>query len=182
MSYSPPTILSSNELPVLVAHPRSEFPEADTVLRTDNVSALRDALVAGTHPPASILHAAADAARILTGASGVAIAVRTRGLVACRARSGDIAPELGAPVNVDSGISGECLRTATILICSDTETDCRVDPDVCRILGIRSIAVVPLRGPMGIAGILEAFSVSPAAFGDEQINTLRGLAEIAESA
>lgn len=143
---------------------------------------LRQALAAGTEPPAAILHAVADAARVLIDADGVAIAVRTKALVVCRARSGDIAPDLGSPINVDSGISGECLRTATILICNDAETDNRVDPEVCRILGIRSIVAVPLRGPSGIAGILEVFSTRPAAFGDEQIDDLRELAQIAESA
>ena len=136
----------------------------------------------GTASPAAILHAIADAARVLISAEGVAIAVRTKALVVCRARSGDIAPDLGSPLNVDSGISGACLRSATILVCSDTESDTRVDPEVCRVLGIRSIVAVPLRGPMGIAGILEAFSTRASAFADEQINTLRELAQIAEAA
>jgi protein TonB len=74
------------------------------------------------------------------------------------------------------------LRTASILLCNDAATDHRVDPEACRELGIRSIVVVPLRGPMGISGILEAFSAHPGAFGDEEINCLRGLAEIAEVA
>jgi len=145
------------------------------------VEVLRDALQTGTSA-AAVLHATAEAARVETGASAVAIAVRTKGLVVCRARSGDIAPDLGSPLNVDSGISGECLRTATILICDDAENDSRVDPQVCAVLGIRSIVAVPLRGPMGIAGILEAFSSDPKAFGPEQIDMLRGLSEVAEAA
>jgi len=143
---------------------------------------LREALAEGKASPATILHAVADAARVLIDADGVAIAVRTKALVVCRARSGDIAPDLGSPLSADSGISGECLRTATILLCNDAETDPRVDPDVCRVLGIRSIVAVPLRGPMGIAGILEAFSARASAFAGEQINALRELAQIAEAA
>jgi protein TonB len=128
------------------------------------------------------MHAATEAARVLAGADGVALALRTKGLVVCRARSGDPTPELGSPLNTESGISGECLRAASILVCDDTFNDARVDPQVCRDLGIRSIVAVPLRGPIGIAGILEAFSTHTRAFGDEQINALRGLAEIAEAA
>jgi len=146
------------------------------------VDVLRQALASGTHSADSILRAATDAARILTDAQGTALALRTNEAIICRARSGDIAPELGAPLNVDSGISGECLRTATILYCSDTTTDVRVDPEVCRTLGIRSMVVVPLRGAAGVAGILEAFSIRAHAFGDEQIDSLRALAEIAEAA
>src|SRR5215831_20896089 len=98
----------------------------------------------------------------------------------CCARSGDMAPSLGAPLNSDSGISGECLRTASIQICNDTSTDARVDSEACQALGIRSVVVVPLLGRMGMFGILEAFSARTDAFEEEQLNSLRSLAEIAE--
>jgi len=143
---------------------------------------LRQSLATGTQSTDSILNAVAGTARIVSGADGTALAVRTNGVVLCRARNGDIAPEFGAPVNVDSGISGECLRSAMTLVCHDSEEDERVDPDVCRRLGIRSIVVVPLRGSTGMIGILEAFSARPDAFDGEQISSLRALAEIAEAA
>jgi TonB family protein len=146
------------------------------------VDVLRQALAAGERSTDSILRAATDAARALTGAHGTALALRTNGAIVCRARSGDIAPELGAPINVESGISGECLRAATILVCNDAATDTRVDLEACLALGVRSIIVVPLRGAMGMAGILEAFSTRAYAFGAEQIDSLRALAEIAETA
>lgn len=143
---------------------------------------LRQTLVASTQPPDLIFLAITDAARVLTGASGTALALWTEGVVRCRARSGDIAPELGAALNVDSGISGECLREATALRCDDTQTDDRVDPDVCRHLGVRSIAVVPLRRHDQTIGILEAFSHRPYAFAAEQMDSLLHLAEIVEAA
>ncbi|HEV2467584.1 MAG TPA: TonB family protein [Candidatus Sulfotelmatobacter sp.] len=146
------------------------------------LSILRQSLAAGAQSTDSILNAVAGTARIISGADGTALAVRTNGVVLCRARNGDIAPEFGAPVNVDSGISGECLRTAMTLVCHDSEVDDRVDPEVCRRLGIRSIVVVPLRGSTGMIGILEAFSARPDAFDGEQISSLRTLAEIAEAA
>src|SRR5579864_2807919 len=155
----------------------SQDPRAKEPLAT-----LRGALNTGAQTPAVVLHSLAEAARSLTSADGVAIAVRTKSEVVCRARSGEIAPELGALLNVDSGISGECLRSASVLVCDDAEKDTRVDPDVCRALGIRSIVAVPLRGPMGMAGILEAFSARAGAFGNEQIDALRALAEVAEAA
>jgi|SRR5579872_2201205 TonB family protein len=143
---------------------------------------LRRSLSTGTQSTDSILTAVAGTARIVSGADGTALAVRTNGVVLCRARNGEIAPEFGAPVNVDSGISGECLRSAMTLVCHDSEEDERVDPEVCRRLGIRSIVVVPLRSSTGMIGILEAFSARPDAFDGEQISSLRALAEIAEAA
>jgi TonB family protein len=145
-------------------------------------SNLQQTLGAGVLPPDAIFLAIADAARVLTSASGTALALWTEGAIRCRARSGDIAPELGAALNVDSGISGECLRAATALRCDDTQTDDRVDPDVCRQLGVRSIAVVPVHRCDQTVGILEAFSDRPCAFSAEHMNSLLHLAEIVEAA
>ena len=168
-----------------VALPASE-PVQDQSTETSNdialLGLLREAAVTGPLSADAILNALADAARVLSGADGTAIASRTDGIIVCRARSGGMAPDLGAPLNSDSGISGECLRTASIQICRDASTDTRVDPAACRALGIRSVAVVPLCGRMGIFGILEAFSARTDAFEEEQINSLRSLAEIAETA
>ena len=157
-------------------------PAAEQSASVDLLSVLRQSLEEGTQPPAAVLHATTEVARVLAGADGVALALRTKGMVVCRARSGDPTPELGAPLNTSAGISGECMRAASIMLCHDTDNDSRVDPEVCRMMGIRSIVVVPLRGPTGVAGILEAFSTRPNSFGEEQINSLRALAEIAEAA
>jgi TonB family protein len=148
----------------------------------DLLVVLRQSLAEGSKTPASIMDATTEVARVMTGADGVALALRTKGLIVCRARSGEPTPALGAPLNTDSGISGECIRAASIMLCRDTANDPRVDPEVCRAMGIGSIVVVPLRGPSGVAGILEAFSTRAHAFGDEQINSLRALAEIVEAA
>jgi putative methionine-R-sulfoxide reductase with GAF domain len=99
-----------------------------------------------------------------TGATAVAIALIEKGKLVCRARLGDLAPDLGVALNVSSGITGACVRTAHVLTCSDTQTDERVDAEVCRILGIRSILVVPILVSGGVAGILEALSSNPETF------------------
>jgi TonB family protein len=149
---------------------------------SDLMDVLRAGLDDRTHPVAALLQAIADAARVLTGAGGVAIALPGEGVVVCRARSGDLAPELGSALNVDSGISGECFRTSQVLRCDDAESDNRVDSEVCRLLGIRSIAAIPLRGGLEAIGILEAFSGEANAFSGEQITLLENLGEIAEAA
>lgn len=148
----------------------------------DLVSILREAAASGSRPLESIVDAVADAARILSGADGTALGLETKGIILCRARSGNIAPPIGAPISAESGISGECLRTVTMLVCHDAMTDPRVDTEVCRSLGIRAVAAVPVRGPMRVAGILEAFSARPNAFDGDALTSLRDLAEIAEMA
>jgi protein TonB len=143
---------------------------------------LRQAIAAGTQETETILGAIAEATRSLTGATGAAIAMPRDGRVICVGRSGETAPELGARLNLDSGISGECLRTGTILRCDDASRDFHVDSEVCRRLGLQSIAVVPLRGQRGRVGVLEAFSTHSYAFNDDAMDILGRLAGLAEAA
>jgi protein TonB len=143
---------------------------------------LRQEIAGGTRSLDAISAAIARSAQALTGANAAALAMRKEGTVVCVGRSGDSAPEVGTLLSVDSGISGECLRTGKLLRCDDTQKDLRVDPVVCLSLGLRSIAVAPLRGRHGIMGVLEVFSPRPFAFADEDIAALRELAELAETA
>jgi len=146
------------------------------------LSTLRELVAAGEHRLDPMLAAIADAALMLTGATGVAIAMWKDGAMVCRARSGETAPPLGARLSADTGISGECLRTGKIQHCCDTEKNCLVDVEVCRTLGLRSIAVIPIQGERGNNGILEAFSTAPGAFSTHHLAVLEHLAALAERA
>lgn len=117
-------------------------------------------------------------ARALTCANGAAIALRQGSAILCRARCGQTGPPLGAQLDADFGISGECLRTGKALRCEDSESDLRLDPDVCRHLGLRSIAVVPIFEWTAVAGILEVFATHPHAFDDRHLDILQQLAEL----
>jgi len=85
-------------------------------------------------------------------------------------------------LSADTGISGECLRTGKIQHCTDTEHNPLVDVEVCRILGLRSIVVLPIQGWREMNGILEVFSIQPAAFTESHIALLEQLAALAERA
>jgi TonB family protein len=139
-------------------------------------------IASDTQPTDTILGAIAVAAHSLTGATGAAVAMPRDGAVVCVGRSGDTAPELGARLNVDSGISGECLRTGVTMRCDDASRDFHVDAEVCRQLGLQSIAVVPLRGQVGRVGVLEAFSTESYAFTEDSMEVLERLAGLAEAA
>jgi len=143
---------------------------------------LRKMIASDTQPTDSILGAIAVAAHSLTGATGAAIAMPRDGLVVCVGRSGETAPDLGEQLNVDSGISGECLRTGVSLRCDDASRDFHVDAEVCRQMGLQSIAVVPLRGQHGRVGVLEAFSTESYAFTEDKMALLERLAGLAEAA
>ena len=48
--------------------------------------------------------------------------------------------------------------------CNDTESDARVDIEVCRLLGLRSIIVAPVRSRETVVGVFAIFSMNPDAF------------------
>jgi TonB family protein len=146
------------------------------------LSYLKELIAAGDHRLDPMLATLTDAACRLTGATGAALAMWKDGAMMCRARSGETAPAIGARLSADTGISGECLRTGRVQNCADTENDPLVDVEVCRRLGLRSIAVLPIPGWRGINGILEVFSTKPAAFTEQNIELLQQLATLAERA
>ena len=172
----------ATSLPSSRSSAEHEPPTVEESPELELIGVLRQAAGDSSQALESLLDALADAARVLSGADGTALALQSRGIFVCRARSGNIAPELGAPMNSESGISGECIRTATMLICHDSLADPRVDAEVCRSLGIRSVVAVPVVGGMGVGGILEAFSARPNAFDGDALSSLRALAEIAGTA
>ena len=143
---------------------------------------LRKMIASDTQPTDTILGTIAVAAHSLTGATGAAIAMPRDGAVVCVGRSGETAPELGDRLSVDSGVSGECMRTGVSMRCDDASRDFHVDAEVCRQMGLQSIAVVPLRGQHGRVGVLEAFSTQAYAFSEDKMEVLGRLAGLAEAA
>jgi TonB family protein len=143
---------------------------------------LRKMIASDTQSTDTILGIIAVAAQSLTEATGAAIAMPRDGTVVCVGRSGETAPELGDRLNLDSGISGECLRTGVNMRCDDATRDFHVDAEVCRQLGLQSIGVVPLRGQHGRVGVLETFSTQSYAFDEDKMELLERLAGLAEAA
>ena len=169
--------------PGIVFRPESDLRPASGKIHSPDdyllIDRLREDAASGRMDLDSILSEATHAARYFTDATGAALALWSQGVVICRARSGDTAPPLGAKLDVDSGVSGECLRSGRSKRCNDTLTDPLVDSEVCQDLGIRSLAAVPLRGEHGVVGILEIFSDKPYAFTDAHITLLKQLSQIA---
>jgi TonB family protein len=160
-----------------------ELPRLSPTLEPEHVLAeLRTTVSNGHFALQTVLQQIVEAAQMVTGANAAALAMREDVLVICRARAGDMAPDLGTKLEIDAGISGQCLRTGRALRCDDTANDARVDAEVCRRLGLRSLAVVPVGRKPAVSGVLEAFSALPFAFHDTQVELLEELAELVMAA
>src|SRR3984893_523787 len=127
---------------------------------------------------AAVLHLITERALSLTGASGAALAFLTDGRMICRARAGEPAPPLGAPVDAKQGLSGECVRSGSLVSCEDTEKDPRVDAEICRALGIGSLMAAPIVSDFRVVGLLEIISPHPRAFTTAHETVLDRLVEM----
>ena len=126
----------------------------------------------------AVLHLITERALSLTGASGAALAFLTDDRMICRARAGEPAPPLGAPVDAKHGVSGECVRSGLLVSCEDTEEDRRVDSEICRVLGIGSLMAAPILSDFRVVGLLEIFSPHPRAFTKAHETVLDRLVEM----
>lgn len=124
------------------------------------------------------ISAITERAQHLTGATGAAIALRAGDEIVCRARTGRTAPDLGARLQTDAGISAEAVRSGEIMLCHDAERNPQVDLASCRRLGVRSILVSPLRHYRRTLGVFEVLSSSPGAFDESDVATMQLLSSM----
>ena len=125
------------------------------------------------------LHLIADRIQTLLRAGGTAIALASDDpeAMVCRSSAGELAPPVGARLQVGSGFSGECVRAGRLLRCDDAESDPRVDRDICRVLGICSILAAPVRAADKVIGLIEAFAPGPGFFTENDATALQRMAD-----
>jgi len=90
-----------------------------------------------------VLNEIVEHARLATGATAAAIALVRGDEIVCRATTGANAPDLGVKLDVHSGFSGACVQSKKWQRCDDTETDSRVDAEICRGLGFGPYSYFP---------------------------------------
>lgn len=124
-----------------------------------------------------VLNEIVERARVATAATAAAIALLRGGEIVCRATTGEHAPGLGVPLHTRSGLSGACVQSRQWQRCDDTETDSRVDRELCRKLGVRSILVYPVLRGEELLGVIEIFSSNANAFSQRETQALQGFSE-----
>jgi putative methionine-R-sulfoxide reductase with GAF domain len=124
----------------------------------------------------------AERAQYITGASGVAIALREGENMVCCASAGPSAPGMGTHLQIDSGLSAESVRTRQTLHCDDAENDPRVNQESCRAFGIASVVVMPLVRGEDVYGVFELLAGRPSAFEERDFIALQRLSEMIQTA
>jgi putative methionine-R-sulfoxide reductase with GAF domain len=161
-------LLSTRVLPVEPPQLAADAPTLNAIQR--QIAALGSDLEAA-------LALLVQRAQTITRASGAAIALEQGSEMVCRASSGE-APPLGARLQVGSGFSGECVRTAQLQRCDDSETHPLVDRESCRALGIRCMIAAPVLCSERVIGLLEVFSPNAGAFEETDAIALRRLSDV----
>lgn len=118
----------------------------------------------------------------LIGADGAVIEMAEGGEMVYRAAAGSARPHLGLRLQQDSSLSGHCVRTGETLRCDDSESDERVDRQACRLVGLRSMIVMPLTHNQVTVGVLKAMSAQPARFQEAELSLLGLLSELVAAA
>jgi GAF domain-containing protein len=129
--------------------------------------------------PLVLMQRVADQALgFVPGADGVLVGLCNDGYVTYVCGSGYLCGSLGVRIAVASSISGMSVSSGQVLRCDDTETDPRVDRQVCRRLGTRSTVCLPLARGTEIFGVLAVGSRRPFTFDNDDVAALQDMAEL----
>ncbi len=119
----------------------------------------------------------AERALALTGATGADVELVEGDWMICRAIAGTAVQQIGQSLGRHHSLSGIALESGTTLVCDDAETDTRVNRDMCRAIGARSLIAAPLRVGNQLIGALKVTSSKVNAFTARDAGNLQLLVE-----
>ena len=133
----------------------------------------------GDFDPLVLTQRVADEALVFVpGADGLLVGLSDGTVVTYVCGSGHLKNVLGTRTRVEGSLSGLAITTGEVLVCTETETDPRVDREACRRLGTRSTVCLPLSRGDDLFGVLAACATRPSAFGADDVVRLREMAGV----
>ncbi len=118
----------------------------------------------------------ADRIRKITGAQGAAVGILDDEMLVYRAASGILSSEVGTALRPEATLSASTLLHDAILRCADAGTDFRVNPEIAKRMGIRSLISVPVFHDGKTAGSVELVFAKPNAFQEQDVRTCQLMA------
>lgn len=114
----------------------------------------------------------------LSHASGVSISLITDGYLDCVAEVGMPAKVPGSCVSSHSLVATERLKAGSVFESDNSQTDMRLDIQLCRDVGVGSLVAVPVHRFGEIAGLVEVRWNRAVAFGESELRTCRLMAGV----
>jgi hypothetical protein len=142
---------------------------------------LQRSIAAGESDVDEAMRLVADAARDVADATGVAIALLEAGQLVYRAGSGSGATDIGRHVTAVLSVSAQNVR-GEILRVEDAQADSRIQAEVCRQFGGKSLLVLPICRENALEGVLEIHFREAHIFQDREVRAYRLMAGLVEEA
>ena len=112
----------------------------------------------------------------LTGSIGAVVELLDGDELVYWSGSGSVKQHVGLRIPAIGSLSGLCTVKKTVLVCTDSEVDPRMDLKACRQVGLRSAIVTPLMCEGELVGVLKVLSDKPSAYGARHVELLQTLA------
>jgi len=128
------------------------------------------------------MHLIADCARNVANAAGAAIGLLQGDQLVYQAGSGTAATYTGRPRLVTLFVSTRIPARREVLRVENSETDARIEGEVCRQFGAKALIMLLIYRGHEVAGVLEVLFNEPHAFQDHEVDTYRSMAELVENA
>lgn len=138
-------------------------------------AALTDAKRSGMSSTETLQFLARELLRTFS-ADGVALARLDGAEMVCEASAGNAA-EPGMLLEIDSGIGAEAVNNLELVYCRDTQSDSRVDAELCRSANIGAVVMLPITtASRALVGLMEISAARPNPFGEDQLQSIRDAA------
>jgi len=126
----------------------------------------------------AVMDAASSKAVELTGADGAVVELLEEDSIVYRSASGLAEAQLGLRLPVANSLSGLVLTSRSAAVCTDSETDDRVNRAACRKVGLRSMVIVPLIAGDEAAAVMKLVWRDARAFNDGEVEIAQLLANM----
>ncbi|WP_412739810.1 PAS domain S-box protein [Krasilnikovia sp. MM14-A1259] len=135
------------------------------------------AVTAASHDRGQVLEVVADQAmKAFPSADGAVVELVVGDDLDYVAAIGTLSGHLGTRLPIEGSLSGVAMSQRTTVQCHDSETDPRVNREVCRRVGLRSMCVAPLFSGDRPIGVLKISSAEVDAFDDGDVYQIELLA------
>jgi EAL domain-containing protein (putative c-di-GMP-specific phosphodiesterase class I)/putative methionine-R-sulfoxide reductase with GAF domain len=155
------------------ARRRQSPPDALETLRS--VLALQGEIAAAGLDLHKVVDVITHRAQELTHSTGAVLEMFEGDELVYWSASGSVVPFVGLRVKADRSLSGLAASMGKVLVCEDSEIDPRVDRDMCRRVGLRSMVTAPLPYAGTHVGVLKVMSPFTKAYGPQDVEILEHL-------
>lgn len=121
---------------------------------------------------ANIMDIVVQKTQLITNSDGASMELIEKSEIVSSAASGIAEKFLGLRLDIDISLSGECIRKRIPLISNNIEIDDRVNKNVCRQIGVKSMIVLPLICNNIVVGVLKVLSRKTNHYSEEEISIL----------